>query len=240
MPQYDFDEIILKTGIRKVKLEEEIKVMDALQELALILANEGHKYALYGGTAINKIYFNERQRLSYDLDIEAFSYEKTKALFERISDQGVPFSKAARFIYKGVQVDLTKATRMEEPRVYNAKSLLSFFNYPIASVNVPSYSLEYLMARKTVALLSRMVNKDIYDAWTGLELMTDTNKYKDYLYRFARADKIDVKYLIAQLGFFSERGFIVEENVKIDALKVVRPSIMVRDVLRNLEMLGVR
>ncbi len=238
MPKYNLEDIVLKTGIDKDKLTKEIEVMEALQELTLIFANEGHKVALYGGTAINKIYFGEKQRLSYDLDIESFDYEKTLKLLERISDSQKIFSKAARFVYNGVQIDFTKAAKIEEPKVYSAKSLLNFFNYPVVSVNVPSYSLEYLMARKTVALLSRMVNKDIFDAWLGLELMKDKRLYKVYLHKLVVAEKIDITYLISQLRFFSEKGYIGGKSLQIEALNRVSPSIMVRDVLKTLSLLG--
>lgn len=234
----NFDTIVSRTGISGEKLRKEIEVMEALQSLMLILTNEGEEFALYGGTALNKIYFGSKQRLSYDIDIESFSYTSTEKLLRKICGLAIPFDKAARFTYKNVQIDLTKAQMIEEPKLYLAKSLLNFFDYPIASVNVVSYSLEYLMARKTMALLSRMVNKDIYDAWMGFQSMKDKKKYKNYLDKLAVSEKTDIKYLVAQLKFYHEKKYIRDTEVNIEALGFPSPGIMVGDILLQLKKAG--
>jgi predicted nucleotidyltransferase component of viral defense system len=237
---YDLEELAVKTGIKSDKLGKEIKVMGALQELTMIFGNENQKIGLYGGTALNKIYFGDRQRLSYDLDIEAFSYKKTAAVIRKVSESEVPFHKTARFIYKEVQIDFTSAIGMEEPVLCKASSLLSNFGYPIATVNVPSYSLEYLMARKTMALLSRMLNKDIYDAWMGLNIMKDAKKYKLYVKKLVKKENADLNHLIAQLNFYSKNKFIKDTATDIEALRVPMPSLMVTDILNKLEEFGLK
>lgn len=186
--------------------------------------------------ALNKIYFGERQRLSCDLDIERFDLVKAKKLIGSISEQSVQFKKAARFIYKGVQIGLTKAIEMEKPKIMNAKSLLNFFWYPIASVNVPSYSLELLMAKKAMALLSRMVNKDIYDSWTGLKLMSDKKKFSKYLELLSVEQDLDIPYMLMQLRFYSNGGFI--KDMSIDALNYPSSKIMVNDIFKEFSDLG--
>ena len=233
--EYNIDEIGLKTGINPDKINKEIQVMNAIRNLTILFGNSMQKFGLYGGTAINKIYFGEKQRLSYDLDIEAYTYMKTKQVLTNVSSVTSSFSKANRFTYKNVQVDLTKATGFEMPKLYTATSLLSFFNYPIAEVVVQSYSLEYLLARKTLALLSRVVDKDIYDTWMGLNMIKDIEKYKHYLKKFTQQGHTNSRYLINQLEYYLDNGIIKNERAKIEVLMIPNLRLMTKDILSKFE-----
>ncbi len=231
---YDLAEVSLKTGITQEKLQKEVSNMVALQELTALFASEGQKVALYGGTALNKIYFGNDQRISYDLDIESFAFDKSVSLLKRVSDGEVSHIKAARFVYKGVQIDLTKARKMEEPSLRKVESILGFFNYPMGSLLVPSYSLEFLLARKTTALLSRMVAKDVYDAWMGLKILKNEKLYKSYVFKVAKADKMNLHYHIGQLNYFYKSGDMKYEPESIDVSRPVDFKIMIGDIILRL------
>ncbi len=238
--EYNIEEIGLKTGINPDKINKEIQVMDALHNLTILLGNSMQKFGLYGGTAMNKIYFGEKQRLSYDLDIEAYTYMKTKQTLTNVSSVTTSFSKADRFTYKNVQIDLTKATGFEMPKLYTATSLISFFNYPIAEVVVQSYSLEYLLARKTLALLSRVVDKDIYDTWMGLNMVKDIEKYRHYIKKFMQQEHTDSKYLISQLEYYLDNEIIKNERAKIEVIMIPNLRLMTRDILSKFEEFGIK
>lgn len=231
---YDLAEVSLKTGITQEKLQREVANMVALQELMALFTSEGQKVALYGGTALNKIYFGKDQRLSYDLDIESFAFAKSMALLERVSDTKVSHIKAARYVYKGVIIDLTKARKAEEPGLRKVESLLGFFNYPMGSLLVPSYSLEFLLARKTAALLSRMVAKDIYDTWMGFKMLKDEKQYKSYMLKIAKAGGMNLHYLIGQFSYFYKSGDMKYAPESIDVVRRVDFKIMIGDIASRL------
>ena len=231
---YDLAEVSLKTGIAQEKLQKEVSSMVALQELGALFASKSQKVALFGGTAINKIYYGKDQRISYDLDIESFAFEKSLALLQKVSETKVAHPKSSRFIYKGVVIDLMMARKMEEPRLRKVESLLGFFNYPMGSLLVQSYSLEFLLARKTAALLSRMIAKDVYDTWMGLKLLKDMKTYKSYMNRIAKADKMNLDYLIGQFGYFYKSGDMMYSPESIDVIRPVNFKIMTGDVLLKL------
>lgn len=232
---YDLAEVSLKTGISQEKLQKEVSNMVALQELGALFASEGQKVALIGGTALNKIYYGKDQRISYDLDIESFTFEKSFALLKKVSETKVAHSISSRFVYKGVIIDLMRARKMEEPRLRKVESLLSFFNYPMGSLLVQSYSLDFLLARKTAALLARMVAKDVYDTWMGLKILKDTKTYKSYMKRIARADKMNLDYLIAQFSYLYKSGNMRYSVESIDVIRPVNFKIMVGDILLKLK-----
>ncbi len=238
--EYNLDEIALKTGISPDKIGREIQVIEALHNIMILFGNAGQKFGLYGGTAMNKIYFGEKQRLSYDLDLETYAYENTKNILTRASAVAIPFPKAARFVYKNVQIDLTRATELEQPKLYTATSLIAFFNYPIAAVAVQSYSLEYLLARKTLALLSRVVDKDIYDSWVGFGILKDPEKYKKYLKKLMRQEHINAGHLISQFEYYLDDELIKNERAKIEAIAAPNLRLMVRDILSRFVELGLK
>lgn len=229
--QYDLKGLVIKTGIGEEKLQKEIEVMQALQDLFMTLGNSNQKVALFGGTALNKIYYGERQRLSYDIDVESYSFENTKKVLAKVCNRTVESPKAARFVYKNVVVDLMKAHNIEEPELKKAYSLLSMFDYPIASVTVPSYSLEYLLAKKTMAVLSRTLNKDIYDMWVGMQLLQDKDRYVGYSMRLAKLEKVNIEFLIGVMLHHIKSDSIHDKDTEIiDTLKRTQTTQLANDV----------
>ncbi len=234
--QYDLKGLVIRTGIGEEKLRKEIEVMQALQDLFIVLGNSSQKVALFGGTALNKIYYGERQRLSYDIDIESYSLKSTKKVLSEICNRTVESPKAARFVYKNVIVDLMKAHNIEEPQLKKAYSLLSMFGYPIASVAVPSYSLEYLLAKKTMAILSRTLNKDIYDMWVGMQLIKDKGMYVEYARKLAELEKVNMEYLIGVMLHHIKAGSVHDKDTEIiDVMKRMQTAPLAKDVALWLE-----
>lgn len=235
---YDLEEISIKTGISVEKLRKELQVMNAMQDLFLELSNKGQEVALYGGTALNKIYYGPRQRLSYDIDIDSPTYGKAKKAITLLASKTIVMKKACRAEYEGVVIDLTEATGLEKPVLLKARSMLEFFGYPANSVTVPSYSLEYILARKTMAMLSRMVNKDIYDMWIGLQLLKDKAKYRRYVESLAAMEELDLDYLLASFEYSIKLGWNTERE-KVDVTENVDILMAAGDVALGLKRIGI-
>lgn len=236
--QFDLADMSVKTGIEPKKLRKEIAVMNALQDIFLVLANEGQDAALFGGTALNKIYYGKRQRLSYDLDIDGTNFESTRKIITKVSESSGWLKNTYRSVYKGVVIDLVKSDNIEKPRMLKARSILEKYGYPITSVAVPSYSLEFLLAKKTMALLSRAVNKDVYDTWIGMQLLQNKKKYLKYLRLLARREKLNLGYMMKLLEHDITHGWNMEKE-KIDIVERVEIRMIVNDVLLRLRELKV-
>jgi predicted nucleotidyltransferase component of viral defense system len=152
-------------GIKALKSLEKDKAFDIL--------------VLYGGTAINKIYFEKYQRISEDIDLMYAAKEnKIKAQH---------YVETIRKIEPTLLVDLTKHTFYEKPVTCSAKSLFYFTGVDDAVATVKSFSFEYLLAMKTHAFLGRkhLEEKDIFDLYTGfglgkLKIIMNLNKYLKY------------------------------------------------------------
>ena len=70
--RYDIKEISRRTGVELRYIEKVLRISDVLREISRIdFLNR--KLSLYGGTALNFIYFPGILRLSFDLD---FNYRQ--------------------------------------------------------------------------------------------------------------------------------------------------------------------
>jgi predicted nucleotidyltransferase component of viral defense system len=101
---------------------------------------------------------------------------------------------------------------------------------------VPSYSLELLLAKKTIAMLSRMVYKDIYDMWIGLQMMKETDRYAEYLKKLIRYEKTDASLLLKQFEYYSGHYPPAKLRESIAAAYAIpNTGIVVNDVISKLE-----
>ncbi len=204
---FDIDALSIETGISSEKLSKNIIVYTAMSTVFPLLEISGCEVGLFGGTALNMIYFGKKQRLSYDLDI--FSYSASALSILKKAGAKVKYSgmmpanmkrPSARLDYSGAVIDLVNAEKgMEKPQKRQAYSILYYYRQLIPPVVVPSYSLEYLLAEKTMALLDRNELKDIYDTWIGCNLIEDTPKYARYLRAIAK--KRDIKDIAAYADY---------------------------------------
>ncbi len=229
MPDDTLLEISIKTGIGSDKLQRELSVMDAITPLFTLLENEDLKVGLYGGTALNKIYFKERQRLSYDLDLFCYDYSKTLKL---LKDNGAKATVSANvrgeLYYKNVKLDLWAVKKtQEEPKKCEIKSMLAFFGYRIPTVMCPSYSLEFLLAHKIMALSSRNLLKDIYDSWMGLQILTDKKLFLKYLDVLETEKDLDATKAFRQMVLPSIDYY---RDKQVDVPNCPTPELMIKDI----------
>ena len=186
----------LASGLSFENMEKEFRLMDFMRRLFSELERRGSKAALFGGTALNKGYFLERQRFSKDLDIDGNEKEIASALeaFSRefhITRLNLrpesPFEnwrlRYGPHPWEELLVDVGR--RKPPPRAPLRKvemhSLLEYHGYLVSPVPVPSYSLEFLLARKLVALNRRVMGKDMYDSYFGLKLNPDRAELAKWL-----------------------------------------------------------
>lgn len=239
--EYDFDEIALKTGIAKTRIVDSVKTYEAMSRLFPKLELENQDIGLYGGTALNEIYYAKNQRLSYDIDLFCYSYKSTletlsKLGTETIFDGRKDGNERAKLRLYGVEIDLWNAKRtLEKPAKRELTSLLYYFGYILPPIIVPSYSLEYLLAEKTIALADRNMLKDIYDLWLGLKLIKDKKKYFGYLNKLGEKMDMDVfAYVPTQIDFISKNVKYYEKE-KIDVLYQPSIALMINEIKQQLE-----
>ncbi len=235
----DIDRLSIEIGISSNRLSKDIETYSAISEIFPSLEVENCDVGLFGGTAINKIYFGKRQRLSYDIDIFAESPEKTLNVLKKagatVKHTAIMPSnlkvRPTKLLYKGIVIDLVKAGRREVPRKMQAYDLLYYYKQLVPPIVVPSYSLEYLLAEKTMALLERNELKDVYDTWLGRSLLSNPETYVKHLKGIAKGRGVkDLEYfagfqmanMLANIRYY--------ENRSIEALDMASPSIMLKDI----------
>lgn len=241
----NLDEIAIRTNIATDKLHENLGTYDAMIRLFPALEVKGQKVGLYGGTAINKIFFGKRQRLSYDLDILCYSYDDTLKVLSKMGAEKMPFAapttetRNARFHYMGIRLDLweVKGRHIEEPQKREVADILYYFGYLIPKMAVPSYSLEYLLAEKTMAMMNRNELKDIYDTWMGLQILKNRALYNKYLAAISKREELPdyEHYMKAQMHTIEE-SIDYYKNKRIEVLYQPATSAMIKDIKEILKL----
>lgn len=241
----NLDEVALTVGISTDKLEKSISTYSAMSEIFPALETAGIKTGLFGGTALNKIYFGKSQRLSYDLDIFAYTYAKTIKELERMGAKPVfegnfpkkKGIKSTRMTYKGIVLDIVDAKSLkEQPTKLQAFDLLYYYGQLISPTTVPSYKLEYLLAEKTMAMLDRNELKDIYDMYTGIRLLKDIKTYQKNL--MAAAKRQEIKDILAYADvqmhvMLKNSGYY--RNKKIEVTDKATAPEMLREIKRFMD-----
>jgi len=242
--EFDADKIAMETGISASRVKDDLVIYSVMSELFPKFEINKQKIGLYGGTALNKIYFEKYQRLSYDIDLFSYDYKKT---FDFISKLGaVLISKSSekercKFRFNGVDIDvwgLKSGGIIEKPVKKELFDLFYYLGYLIPPLVVPSYSLEYLMAEKTFALADRNMLKDIYDTWRGFKIMKDKKKYKEYIEKLGRLNSIDLfSYTVSRISFML-KNIKYYRKERIDLLYQPDPEIMLNEIklaIKNLQ-----
>ena len=220
--QYDIDtrQLSMTTGIGKDRLDKDIEAYVSIGRIFPFLEEKGLKVGLFGGTALNRIYFGKAQRLSYDIDVFCYSNKRTEEALKEIGAREeyartMPANRAAvstRMSYGGIVLDLVDASGKyipENPKTLRAISLLYYYKALVFPLNVPSYSLELLLAEKTFAMAERNELKDIYDMWTGIGVMKDRKRYLKYIKGSARSNGIK-----DAIGYIDLGMRLMLENIK--------------------------
>lgn len=193
----DFDGYISRfvgeTGISDTYIRYDIALTSFISLFFSIVKNSELDVILYGGTALNRGFFGEKQRLSIDIDLETRGNRKTLVskisglLKEKGVDSSIPKNSEGLIVAslendKKVRIEIAGQKFKVEEKVIDLIPLSNYLNLPAAiTYNVKSYTLEYLMARKLYALSRRLIYKDMYDTYIGLGMVKKTvfKKYVD-------------------------------------------------------------
>ncbi len=174
--------IVGATGIPEAYLKYDTVLSDFISMFFSSAKDSSLDIVLYGGTAMNRGFFKEKQRLSVDLDLETGSDAKTEA--SRISGMlsrrgiscetppnapGLVIARAGEGVR--IRVEVTAKKFNIETKAIDLVPLSGYLGLPSAiTYGVPSYPFDYLMARKLNALSRRLIYKDIYDVFIGLDM----------------------------------------------------------------------
>ncbi|OIO26593.1 hypothetical protein COX85_00685 [Candidatus Micrarchaeota archaeon CG_4_10_14_0_2_um_filter_55_9] len=209
------EKILFATGLTRDFACKELKLNEVLGEWNHVCLTNGANYALFGGTAINKVYLGN-SRFSEDLDLHLFnaSLKQATGLVKQLS--GVKPGKSRRLFKafhrfplhysveeEGVEddvINLDLSLSLKEPGskivLCKTRSFLNSYGLPVASLSIPTYELETLVAMKLLALTSRSEGKDFYDL-TGLlqldfkptKVFEELRVYNNSLFNFTRLDE---------------------------------------------------
>ena len=235
----NFDEAAIRIGIASDRLREELRTHEVMGMLFPALEVAGLEVGLFGGTALNKVYFGKRQRLSYDIDIYCASLTGAIKAIRSLggkhaagADEKPGRNERRRMTLGGVAIDLWKVEMPEKPAKLQAVDLLQYLGYLVQPVVVPSFSLEYLLADKTIAMADRNELKDIYDTWMGLSLVRDRQKYRRYLRAASRKRGIEDywSYINHQIEGVMLKNLVYYEKRRIDVTDVPATERMLREI----------
>lgn len=151
----------------------------------------GRQLAFKGGTALSKVYFPARWRLSEDLDFTLLDKTNWKDVIKALENEvpkiikdsaGIevnlrpkphinPAYLQAKMKYRGpvntntIKIEITREKFVGD---VTKKQVPKKFDYPKFSVNV--YTLETLIAEKARAIIERGYIRDYYDVWRLLKI----------------------------------------------------------------------
>lgn len=182
-----------KSGLPLRNLEKELQLFGFIPKLFHLLEENRIPAVLYGGTALNKGFFKEKQRFSKDLDIDlpARNFRnycnKIDLLLQQLKEYRVEkthFGEEAcvwniwygNNPWESLIIEIRKQPIKDKAQKVELHSILEFLGLPILPIYVSSYPLEHLLARKIIALSRRAIGKDIYDTYLGLKLNPDRKK----------------------------------------------------------------
>ena len=192
--------IAASTNLDPTDITYEVEMITFSDALFSAIDKAHIKAYLFGGTALNKGFFKDKQRLSRDLDFEIGKPGNFKSAALKIescvikagySNMRVNENKKSYTIYVSLaggeselKIDIMPQLNAIKPVRLALHSLLEYSGIPTKTAEVMSYPFEYLLAYKLSALHRRMLYKDVYDSYTGLKMSFDKNKLVRYIGMF--------------------------------------------------------
>ncbi|MFP3950482.1 MAG: nucleotidyl transferase AbiEii/AbiGii toxin family protein [Candidatus Micrarchaeia archaeon] len=192
----NFQDITAATGITQEKLNVEVNVVSRLRQL---FHEPVPGYAMYGGTALNMVYFGKRQRISYDIDLKCENLKKTEKEFGKVFGHEIKTNKMHRFVDENkIKIDLSGKNVDAEPKKMRAESIPFHFGYGMYYADVLTYAYEILFAEKLLAFANRGVPKDLYDVWVGKDMPFERELLLETLVGMANKAKTDPRIIITR------------------------------------------
>lgn len=226
-----------RTGLSSMNIEKEWRLFEFIPVLFNKLEERGIKAVLYGGTALNKGYFGERQRFSKDIDIYLSSrnFKNTCLTIERLligigryeverihlNNESAAWSiKYGKGKTDDILIEARKSPCRLKPVKIELHSILEYSGASVMSILVPSLPLEWLLAGKIIALSRRAIGKDIYDVEMGLKLKPKKNEIKKIIRLITKQgpDKIikNAIYWIEQIDVSKQHDIIeLQDSIPI-------------------------
>jgi predicted nucleotidyltransferase component of viral defense system len=171
------------------QVEQDLMICRALCDLFNAPAMRG-KVAFRGGTAINKLLFQEPLRYSEDIDLVQLQPEPIGKTVDAIRDSLAWLGKCNRehaghsmhLVFKfAPETDPQSTLKLKvEINTREQKNLLGIRHYPFAvesdwyqgRTEIASFEPEELFGTKLRALLQRRKNRDLFDLGEGLKQLT--------------------------------------------------------------------
>lgn len=170
------ERLLIETGLSKEFVLKELRLNEALNELARL----PFEYALYGGTAINKVYAGQK-RFSEDLDL--FVYGPTEREFAAGAKKIFPTLGAGRKILResyrydigyefpehgvrdSIRLDVNFNFKRPPSRIVPKEpgTFLNRYGFFIRNRDVFTFEPAALAAGKLVALAFRTAGRDYFD-----------------------------------------------------------------------------
>jgi len=198
---YDKDIILKiaeKSGLRYTDIIYDIDMTEIIATLFDFVRENDLPAILFGGTAINRGFLREKQRLSKDLDIMVRENTSDGISMENVASQirGLLSEKYAITKHEdenekdempysiklfaetkngsNIKISLYREDLAFGYGYFEMHSLIEYAGYPyINPTKAKCYVFEGLMARKIYALAERKLYKDLYDSRYGLEIIKD-------------------------------------------------------------------
>jgi len=204
--------IAAKTGLALNYVDKEEKISLLLSQLWEIF---GEKAIIKGGTALNRVYLARIgvARFSEDIDIDYFNGNvetSTGEVVEGMKKIKGFNVKGPRILHRMFRFDCYYTNTLGNRDRVKVEFYLSRPSYLEARVELVKspffdsyptmfrvYSLEDLLAKKVVALYSRMEGKDIYDVFHALNLDFDVDS-------FLKALELNLRFYHIEGDFWGE------------------------------------
>ena len=229
--------IVASTNLDPEDIRYEIDMIKFCSKLSKALNEKSVKVYLFGGTALNKGFFMDKQRLSRDLDFEVSKsqpFKITASKFEsciiRAGYRNIRTieNKDAYTVYVSMEdtanelkIDLIPQKNAVRPIQLTLHSILEYTGIPTETADMPSYPFEYLLAYKLNALNKRMLYKDIYDSYVAFQMPLDIGKLVRYTAMFGNSKLMarSIIYNIENGKYYSKDELnyekLVQEKYKV-------------------------
>ncbi|MCL4400708.1 nucleotidyl transferase AbiEii/AbiGii toxin family protein [Candidatus Parvarchaeota archaeon] len=235
------------TNLNSSDIMYEVDMLEFSNVFFKALSQEKIRSYLFGGTALNKGFFGERQRLSKDLDLEIDARDdftktahKIESCIIKTGYRNIRVDEHAKrhsvYVFLGdavgeLKLDIVPQQNRIKPIMLTLHSLLEYVGVPAKTIEVKSYPFEYLLAYKLHALHRRMLYKDIYDSYTGLNLPMDGRKLVRYIGMFGNAREM-LREIINNI----ENGSYDRDELGYEKLVPEKYKVPVRNMLYELRV----
>lgn len=204
-----------RTGISPASLVYDLELSSFINLFFQEISRLGIHLNVYGGTPLNRGFFGEKQRLSLDLDLAMPSSRRLNADIINVRDviKSIGYKEVrhklleegfAAYVSRGesiIKIEMRKRELAAKTQYITLHPVLEYYGLATVATRVPSYEFEYLLASKLHAFARRMIYRDLYDSFMGLQVAKDTGKLVKYVKLLDKKRKTDAfSEIIGRIG----------------------------------------